>query len=207
MRIEFHFDFISPYSYLAQARMKELAEVSGADIAYLPLNLPRLIKLTGNTPPASVPNKARYLLRDVKRQASRLGLPLKVWMPGSFDSRPALYIACGLQGDDRTRFTGHVFADVWSGRVEPTQPGWVEQIIKQNALPAAWIELQGEEQRKYLMQTTEDAARAGLFGVPSFVVRSSKPELYFGLDHMDEMAAYCKTLARQRETSSQEQAG
>ena len=37
----------------------------GIPVLWEPVNLPRLIKLSGNTPPTTVRNKAKYLMRDL----------------------------------------------------------------------------------------------------------------------------------------------
>jgi 2-hydroxychromene-2-carboxylate isomerase len=73
------------------------------------VNLPKLINLSGNTPPATIKNKALYSLRDLKRWAQYLDVPFKMIGPGTFDSRPAMYIAMALHGEDRVTFCKAVF--------------------------------------------------------------------------------------------------
>jgi len=102
--IDFYFDFISPYSYLAATQITAFEEKNAAAFNWLPVNLPRLIKLSGNTPPSHIRNKALYSLCDLKRWASLLDVPFKMIMPGSFDSRPALRIAGALRHEQRARF-------------------------------------------------------------------------------------------------------
>nr|WP_100276510.1 DsbA family protein [Mariprofundus aestuarium] len=53
-RIDFYFDFISPYSYLAATQLPGFSQKHQVEINWLPLNLPQLMKLPGNTSPAAV---------------------------------------------------------------------------------------------------------------------------------------------------------
>jgi 2-hydroxychromene-2-carboxylate isomerase len=48
--IEFYFDFVSPYSYLACTQLPGLARQHAAEIVYKPFRLLELMKLVGNRP-------------------------------------------------------------------------------------------------------------------------------------------------------------
>jgi len=188
--IDFYFDFISPYSYLAATQLPALAEKQRVEINWLPLNLPRLMQLSGNTSPAAIKNKALYSLRDLKRWAAYLDLPFIMIRPGSFDSRPALRIAGVLTAGDRERFCLAVFESLWSGEVDPIRPGWLKEIFELKALPPEWIAIQNED----FEVNSHTALKAGAFGVPSFVLHKSsgRPELFFGVDHMDFLSRACE---------------
>ena len=194
--VDFYYDFISPYSYLAAIQLPRLADEQNIEWRWLPVNLPRLIKLAGNVPPASSPNKARYLMRDLKRKASTLNAPLKLYRPGAFDSRPALYVACSLPEEARERFTLAVFQAIYSGRTDPREDNWLGDVVHDEGLPQAWLNILNGEKAKsaedQLQQHTEAALHAGAFGAPSFVVHlGGRSELFFGVDHMPRMLAVC----------------
>ena len=52
-KLEFFYDYVSPYSYLADTQLDRL----GAEIVYRPMLLGGVMKATGNSPPKSVPAK------------------------------------------------------------------------------------------------------------------------------------------------------
>ncbi|PIW48232.1 MAG: 2-hydroxychromene-2-carboxylate isomerase [Zetaproteobacteria bacterium CG12_big_fil_rev_8_21_14_0_65_54_13] len=188
MTIDFYFDFISPYSYLAATRIPEFERQHGAQFHWLAVNLPRLIKLSGNTPPGMIRNKALYSLRDLKRWAAYLDVPFKMIKPGSFDSRPAMSVAMALEGEDRARFCQAVFAAIWSGEIDPREENWLNRVIETRQLPEAWL----MQSSQLLDETTAEALDAGAFGVPTFVLHKGKRrELFFGVDHMDFLARAC----------------
>ena len=59
--IDFYFDFISPYSYLAYRKIKSLSNVDEINIIYRPILLGGLHKLGGITAPAFNEHKLRKL--------------------------------------------------------------------------------------------------------------------------------------------------
>ncbi len=187
--IDFYFDFISPYSYLAATQIISFEQQYEASFNWLPVNLPRLIKLSGNTPPSLIKNKALYSLRDLKRWAAYLDVPFKMIRPGTFDSRPAMRIAGALQGEQRVAFCLAIFETLWSGAVNPKDESWMAQIFEAKRLPRTWLSQQNDD----FEPNTHAALKAGAFGVPTFVLHPPKgrSELFFGLDHMDFLARAC----------------
>jgi len=65
MRIEFIFDYRSPYSYLANTQLKGL----GADVDYKPVDIVAVMKKVNNQPSPLCPPKARYAGIDAARWA------------------------------------------------------------------------------------------------------------------------------------------
>jgi len=187
--IDFYFDFISPYSYLAATQIKSFEQRHATNFNWLPVNLPRLMKLSGNISPISVKNKATYSLRDLKRWAAYLDQPFKMIRPGTFDSRPAMRIAGALQGKQRADFSLTLFEAIWSGSIDITDEKWLTHIVTKKSLPQQWLDIENEAFEK----NTHAALKAGAFGVPSFILHppSGRKQLFFGLDHMDFLARAC----------------
>ncbi len=191
--IDFYFDFISPYTYLAVTQMDKFVAEHDVQINWIPVNLPKLIKLSGNTPPATIKNKALYSLRDLKRWAAYLDVPFKMIRPGTFDSQPALYIALGLEGEDRVKYCKAVFEAIWSGNVDMRSEHWLDDIFAHKKLPQAWRNIAHEQSKQQLNAYTEQALKAGAFGVPSFVLHGDvRPQLFFGVDRMDFLSRACQ---------------
>lgn len=87
-QIEFYFDFMSPYAYLAFQRLPALATRYGHELVYKPVELSVLKLAAGNTGPATreMPIKLAYAMADIGRWAARYGVSFKV-VPGmSLDS-------------------------------------------------------------------------------------------------------------------------
>jgi len=86
--IDFYFDFISPYAYLANCRLPSLAKKYGYTINYIPIDLHAVKVAAGNTGPSSaqIPSKFRYAGVDLVRWAKKYGVPFAVFTPKQDDS-------------------------------------------------------------------------------------------------------------------------
>ena len=173
--VDFYYDFISPFSYLAAIQLPGLASKHDIEWRWLPVNLPRLIKLAGNVPPAGSPNKARYLMRDLKRKASMLNAPLKLYRPGAFDSRPALYVACSLPEDARERFSLAVFQAIYAGRADPREDNWLSDAVREERLPRTWLDDLDGEKAEVAQGRLQQHTEAALHAAPPRYVAVSDP--------------------------------
>ncbi len=187
LHVDFYYDFISPYSYLAATQVPDFGARNDVEIHWRPVLLPQLMQLAGNQSPATVRKKGLYLLRDLARWAELLGIPFKMQSPPFFDARPALCAAQALADDARASFSQAVFAALWSGSMAPDHAGWVAEILATSGLPVAWAHPADPDRcMSELYATTDTAHRAGAFGVPTFVLHGAgKPQLFWGVDRLD----------------------
>jgi 2-hydroxychromene-2-carboxylate isomerase len=76
--VDFFFDFISPYTYLARTQLDGIAARTGARFKMWPMHLLNLMKIVGNTPTTVVcKNKRRYAGQDIARWCARYQVPFK----------------------------------------------------------------------------------------------------------------------------------
>ena len=80
--LEFHFDFSSPYGYLAAEKIEALATRYGRGVDWRPMLLGAAFKVAGTQPLMSIPLKGDYAKRDLPRSARFHGIELR--MPSRF---------------------------------------------------------------------------------------------------------------------------
>ena len=80
--IDFHFDFSSPYGYLASTRIEAIAAKHGRTVHWHPVLLGAVFKVTGGAPLVNYPLKGDYSARDMQRFARLLEVPFR--MPSKF---------------------------------------------------------------------------------------------------------------------------
>jgi 2-hydroxychromene-2-carboxylate isomerase len=201
--IDFYFDFISPFSYLAHQRLPQLASRYGYTLAYHVADLATLKRLAGNTAPRMVemPLKLNYSRIDQKRWADRYGVPITP-PAGSHDSswlnRGFFYAA------DREQVKDYVVA-VWTrmrrdGRDLAEEASWreVAQDLGWNADEFVAYVRSPEALAKY-QQASQAAHDRGVFGVPTMLIGK---EMWWGNDRLDFLEEYLKSeAARQRAAS------
>ena len=77
-RIEFCFDFISPYSYVALHALPHYLDGVDAALVYRPVFLGAIMQTTGNRPPGLVPAKGAYMQQDLARSCARYGIGFRM---------------------------------------------------------------------------------------------------------------------------------
>ena len=139
MHVDFYYDFVSPYSFFASLRLGGFRPPLGAKVNWVPVRLVRLLELSDNVSPVTVPKKARYMLRDLKRWGLRFGVPFSMQHPPFFDTEAALVSALALTGEERERYSAAVFLALWTGQVAPADGAdWVDRALKLARLPSSW---------------------------------------------------------------------
>ncbi|MCB9961463.1 MAG: 2-hydroxychromene-2-carboxylate isomerase [Hyphomonas sp.] len=187
--LEFYFDYISPYSHIANAAVKQMKERTGANVEIHPMFLGAIMQGTGNRPPGTVPAKGAYMMKDLNRCAARYGLSVR--MNPHFpmvNTRGLLRATIGLASDpaEQQRFIDACFRHMWE-TPEPLNPG-------EDASVGAMCEVEGfdfaeiqrlaeDEANKAAMKANTDTAISrGAFGSPTFFVGD---EMFFGHDRLD----------------------
>jgi 2-hydroxychromene-2-carboxylate isomerase len=191
--IEFHFDFMSPYSYLATTQFGALRADIGTEIVYRPFRILELMKLVGNQPTPECKNKLKYAGADIGRWAARYQVPFQrnPNMRGfDFDAlRRAALVAIELgQGD---ACVPALYRAVWAG-----DANLADRPVLAGLLDKAGLDGQGLLEKsdtphytRQLDEATTAAAERGVFGSPTFFVGE---QMFFGNDRLDFVAAAAK---------------
>lgn len=179
-RLEFFFDYVSTYSYLANSQMKNI----DADIVYRPMFLGAVMKATGNNPPKDVPAKGAYLKIDVARWVKRYDIPYKMNPKFPQNTVNALRLALVAQRDG---FFDHVhqplFDAMWVEEKDLSDPQCLAGIAEAAGMSAEQIASVGTDSVKdELRKNTDEAIARGAFGAPTFYVGD---EMFFGNDRFE----------------------
>ena len=74
--VDFYFDFVSPYSFIAHKEIIKLENKSLIKVRYKPILLGGLHNLHEIKAPAFIPAKAKHMIRDCKLRVLNLNLTL-----------------------------------------------------------------------------------------------------------------------------------
>lgn len=184
--LRFHFDFISPYAYLAWTQIHALAERRGSIVEPEPVLFAGLLNHHGQKGPAEIPAKRAYVFKDTLRRALTLGVPIGVPPSHPFNPLIALRAVCVAPRASKLALVDGLFAATWGDA--PLKGIDRAEVVAQVASEAG---LDGEalvaraasqEAKDALRAATEEAIAAGVFGVPTVRVGE---ELFWGLDSFD----------------------
>ena len=188
-KLEFCFDFISPYSYVAFHALPGYLAATPQRPVYRPVFLGAIMQTSGNRPPGLVPAKGAYMQKDLERSCRRYGIGFRMnpHFP-MMNTRPLLRVACALGDapDEQEAFIRTIFHHVWAAP-EPLKTDELDQVraaCNAEGLDGdRMVELAGSDEAKaVLIANTEKALERGAFGVPSFFVGD---EMFFGHDRLD----------------------
>ena len=195
--IEFHFDFRSPYSYLANTQLPATARRADAAITYHPFRILELMKMVGNRPTSvECKNKSIHAWADLGRWAGRYGVPLQ-GNPHIRDIDGAQLGRGALVAVDRgeaATYLDAVFAAVWRDAVNLADRGQFISVLDAAGMDGASLLTESDHPdiAAQLDAATEAAAARGVFGSPTFFVGA---EMFFGNDRLDWVADALRAAA------------
>ncbi|NXE56199.1 GSTK1 transferase, partial [Casuarius casuarius] len=202
--VELFYDVVSPYSWLGFEVLCRYQHIWNIDLRFRPAFLGGIMQATGNKPPAMLPKRAEYLLKDIKRMGKYYQVPVQI------------------SADDFQRILskGSLGAMRFITAIDMTQPQFLEPVSR-----AFWLRfwsqvstlqsqllaplsvarqagLSSEQAQKLLdmvsspavknrlRETTEDAIKYGAFGMPAVVAHfNGEQHLFFGSDRLELLAS------------------
>jgi 2-hydroxychromene-2-carboxylate isomerase len=188
--LEFYFDFISPFGYMASLRVDALAARYGRATRWQAMLIGvTVLKVMGLKPIPQTPLKGAYMRRDLMRYARRRGIPIV----RDFAAPPAYPIpgARAFHWLDATdpaaakAFARALFAAYWQ---EGRDIGQAEEVARVAGTvgesgPAVTAAVaSGGEGDALLRAAVERSLALGVFGSPFFIVDG---EPFFGLEKME----------------------
>lgn len=186
MAIDFYFDFISSFGYLARGRLLEIAHRHGETIVYRPADIRQLRLNAGNTGPtnSAIPAKLKYMLEDARRWADLYGIEL-VGKLGGFDTgvfNRGVYLALGKGEADA--YVEHAWNCVWRDGVDPGAPGGEAELESRMGWKSGELRAFADAPEtldRYEKEIAAASAR-GVFGVPTFMIGD---DMWWGNDRLD----------------------
>ena len=185
-RLEFFYDYGSPYSYLANSQLPGLVERSGCELVYRPMLLGGVFKATGNRSPAMEPVEAkrRYGGVEMRRWVEQLGVAFKSNPNFPINTLPLMRAAhAALRAGVFDRFHAAVYPAFWSEELNLGEPAVFAEVLEKAGLDAAGLieAAQDPEVKAALRDTTDEAVERGAFGAPTFFLGD---EMFFGNDRL-----------------------
>lgn len=185
--VEFFFDLGSPTTYLAWTQLPGICAEAGAILIYRPMLLGGVYKATGNSSPAMIPSKGRFMIQDLARFARRYGVPMKFNPHFPINTLSLMRGATAVQLLQPNRFDAYInaiFTATWVEGLNTGDVSVVSRVLVDAGFDPQQIFAQSSEQsvKDALKATTEEAIRRGVFGAPTMFIGS---ELFFGQDRLD----------------------
>lgn len=177
-KIDWYFDFISPFSYLASESLSRLPR--DAEIVAQPILFAGLLNHWQTKGPAEIDPMRRFTFRHLRWIADRDGIPLT--LPPSHPFNPLKLLRLSIAMDNDLELVQHLFRFVWAEGRSSDDPDHWAQLLEELDVEDAEAMIAAPAVKDRLRRNTEDAIAAGVFGVPSFVIHG---EIFWGYDSIE----------------------
>ena len=180
--IDFYFDFISPYSYLAH---KKIINLNLRDIFnYKAILLGGLHNLAEVTPPAFNERKMKNMKDDCILIAKKNEISFKWNEKFPINS---LYLMRGfliVDDNKKSTFIDLCFDAYWKDNLDISTEKNMQKILTDCAIDHAFFEKSIKEQKikDKLKDLTSEAFKLNVFGAPTFLVNN---KLFWGQDRLE----------------------
>ena len=179
--IDFYFDFISPYSYLAHLKIKKTKNIN---FNYKPVLLGGLHNLQGITAPAFIKPKLKHMISDCDLFAKKDSFNF-IW--NSKFPINSLNIMRGylfVNNESKNLYLSVMFNAYWKDNLDISNLKILKSLLEKCKIDSN-IFFNGIKDLKIkeeLKKVTQDAHDKEIFGAPTFVVNN---KIFWGQDRLE----------------------
>ena len=183
--LEFYFDFISPYSFIAYKEIRKIEKKNLLIIKYKPILLGGLHNLHGIKAPAFIPAKAKFMIKDCKLIAEKKRISFKF---NSYFPIKSLNLMRGALVADQDNFQSYYidknFDCIWKDGLNMNDQSIIDKILKNIDInpKTFFLRTSSENIKNLLKKKTSEAYDKGIFGAPTFYVNN---KIFWGQDRLE----------------------
>ena len=182
--IDFYFDFISPYSYLAFKKIKSLQNKDQINFNYKPILLGGLHNLGGVIAPAFNERKMKNMKNDCELIAKKNNIDFK-WN-NNFPIN-SLYLMRGyifIENEKKEKFFEICFDAYWKENLDISQNINLNKILDKCNINQENFHngIKDQKIKNELKELTNKAFKLDVFGAPTFLIND---KLFWGQDRLD----------------------
>jgi len=182
--IDFYFDFISPYSFLAHKRIKKIENKEKIKFIYKPILLGGLHNLAGITAPAFVKSKKNFLVKDCEMVAKKFKIDFIFNSKFPINSLNLMRGLLIVDDEIKEKYIDIFFDAYWMSNTDLTFEKNVSDILSKIKIDSNFFfeNIKKQEIKDLLKNLTQKAFDKKIFGAPTFVIND---KLFWGQDRLD----------------------
>ena len=182
--IDFYFDFISPYSYLAHKKVKILKEKKNIIFNYKPILVGGLHNLQGITAAAFIKPKLKHMISDCNLIAKKDNF---AFMWNSKFPINSLNIMRGylfINDKIKNLYLNKMFDAYWKEDLDTTNKEILKSILEKCEINSNdfFNGIKDPKVKDKLKDATQEAHDKEIFGAPSFVINK---KIFWGQDRLE----------------------
>ena len=181
--IEFYFDFISPYSFLAYKKLKSLNKNDEINVNYKPILLGGLHKLGGIIAPAFNERKMKNMKNDCELVAKKNFIEFRWNNEFPINSLNLMRAYLVLNKELQQKFFDLCFDAYWKHNIDILNKKNFKKILKESSVNENiyFEKIQEPKIKNKLKHLTNNAFKKDIFGAPTFIVNG---KIFWGQDRL-----------------------
>ena len=192
-QIDFYFDIISPYSYIAHKKIQKVDKIKKIQFNYKPILLGGLHKLAEISAPAFNKFKMKNMQNDCELISIKNNIYFTWNSKFPINTLPIMRGYLHVEESLKKNYLNTFFDAYWKDNIDLSSENEILKLLKILQIDSIIFFKGIEEQhiKNHLKDLTNDAFKKEIFGAPTFIVNN---KVFWGQDRLeyalDELNAY-----------------
>ena len=182
--IDFYFDIISPYSYIAHKKIEKISTEENILFNYKPILLGGLHKLAEIKPPAFNQFKMKNMKNDCELVSNKNHIPFKWNEKFPINSISIMRGYLFINAEKRKDYLDKFFNAYWRDNVDLSiQENFINILNTLEIDKASFLDgISNEKIKERLKELTSEAFNKEIFGAPTFTYNN---KIFWGQDRLE----------------------
>ena len=182
--IDFYFDIISPYSYIAHKKIQKIKEHQKVIFNYKPILLGGLHNLAGINAPAFNKFKIKNMQSDCELVSKKNNISFKWNLKFPINSLSIMRGYLSLEDSQKEDYLNIFFNAYWRDNLDLSSEKEFSKLLENLKIDSKifFDKISKQSIKDTLKQLTNDAFEKEVFGAPTFIVNN---KIFWGQDRLE----------------------
>ena len=181
--IDFYFDIISPYSYIAHKKIQKIKEQQKIIFNYKPILLGGLHNLAGISAPAFNKYKIKNMQSDCELVSKKNNISFKWNLKFPINSLSIMRGYLSVENSQKEDYLNIFFNAYWRDNLDLSSEKELSKLLENLKIDSKifFDKISKQSIKDTLKQLTNDAFEKEVFGAPTFIVNN---KIFWGQDRL-----------------------
>ncbi|MDB2617405.1 2-hydroxychromene-2-carboxylate isomerase [Candidatus Pelagibacter bacterium] len=182
--IDFYFDIISPYSYIAHKKIQKIKEQQKIIFNYKPILLGGLHNLAGISAPAFNKYKIKNMQSDCELVSKKNNISFKWNLKFPINSLSIMRGYLSVENSQKEDYLNIFFNAYWRDNLDLSSEKELSKLLENLKIDSKifFDKISKQSIKDTLKQLTNDAFEKEVFGAPTFIVNN---KIFWGQDRLE----------------------